>query len=164
MGTGGLINRIMRENPSLFDKVGILEVLEGPAGPERKLTAGFYNPMFVWVNSPAKAAAKTFIRWFIRSGRLEPLYQAAPGQLWPIFRSDVGSERVRSNRLLNEALTKVVPFATDFAYPGYGRPEMGVIDGEKMFAAPVNQVVTGTKTPEQAVREAHANMQRVFQS
>lgn len=162
MGTGGLINRIMRENPSLFDKVGILEVLEGPAGRERKLTAGFYNPMFVWVHSPGKAAAKTFIRWFIRSGRLEPLYRAAPGQHWPIFRADVGSERVRSNRLLNEALTKVVPYATDFAYPGYGRPEMGVIDGEKLFAAPVNEVVVGSKTPERAVADAHAEMQRVF--
>ena len=31
-GTGGLIGRIMRENPDMFDKVGILEVLEGPAG------------------------------------------------------------------------------------------------------------------------------------
>ena len=164
MGTGGLINRITRENPSLLDKVGILEVLEGPAGRPWKLTAGFYNPMFVWVHSPGKEAAKTFIRWFVRSGRLEPLYQAAPGQLWPIFRADVNSERVRSNRLLNEALTKVVPYATDFAYPGYGRPEMGVIDGEKMFAAPVNQVVTGTKTPDQAVRDAHAAMQRVFQA
>ena len=35
-GTGGLIGRIMRENPDMFDKVGILEVLEGPAGPERQ--------------------------------------------------------------------------------------------------------------------------------
>ena len=162
MGTGGLINRIMRENPSLFDKVGILEVLEGPAGPSRKLTAGFYNPMFVWAHSPGKEAAKTFIRWFVQSGRLEPLYNAAPGQLWPIFKADVASDRVRGNRLLNEALTKVVPYATDFAFPGYGRPEMGVIDGEKMFAAPVNEVVVGSKTPAQAVQDAHVEMQRVF--
>lgn len=164
MATGGLINRIMRENPSLLDKVGILEVLEGPAGPSRKLTAGFYNPMFVWVHSPGKAAAKTFIRWFIQSGRLEPLYRAAPGQHWPIFRADVNSPRVRENRLLNEALTKVVPYATDFAYPGFGRPEMGVIDGEKMFAAPVNAVVVGSKTPERAVMDAHNAMRRVFTS
>ena len=42
--------------------------------------------------------------------------------------------------------------------------KMGIIDGEKMFAAPVNQVVVGTKTPEQAVLEAHAAMQKVFTS
>ena len=51
-----------------------------------------------------------------------------------------------------------MPYTTDFAYPGSGVPEMGVIDGEKMFAAPVNQVVVGTKTPEQAVLDAHAAM------
>ena len=64
--------------------------------------------------------------------------------------------------MLEEALNKVVPFTTDFAYPGYGRPEMGIIDGEKMFAAPVNEVVVGTKTPEKAVMDAHAKMARLF--
>jgi multiple sugar transport system substrate-binding protein len=60
-GTGGVISRLMKENPALYDKTGILEVLEGPAGPSGKLTAAFYNPMFVWKHSPAKEAAKTFI-------------------------------------------------------------------------------------------------------
>jgi len=161
-GTGAVISRIMKENPSLFDKVGILDVLEGPGGPANRLNAGFYNPMFVWKHSPAKEAAKIFIKWFIQSGRLEPLYRAAPGQHWPIFKSDIASPRVKGNRLLEEALNKVVPFTTDFAYPAYGRPEMGIIDGEKMFAAPVNEVVVGTKTPEKAVMDAHAKMARLF--
>jgi ABC-type glycerol-3-phosphate transport system substrate-binding protein len=164
MGTGGVIGRLMKENPALYEKTGILEVLEGPAGPSRKLTAAFYNPMFVWKYSPAKEQAKTFIKWFVQPGRLERLYQAVPGQHWPIFKRDIGTERVKSNRLLSEALQKVVPYSTDFAYPGFGRPEMGIIDGEKMFAAPVNQVVVGTKTPEQAVLEAHAAMKKLFTS
>lgn len=163
-GTGGVISRIMKENPSLFDKVGILEVLEGPAGPSGKLTAAFYNPMFVWNKSPAKEQAKTFIRWFVQPGRLERLYEAAPGQHWPIFKSDIDTPRVKNNRLLAEALTKVVPYSTDFAYPGFGRPEMGVIDGEKMFAAPVNAVVVGAKTPEKAVMDAHEEMKKLFTS
>ena len=161
-GTGGMISRLMKENPALFDKVGILDVLEGPAGPKGRLTAAFYNPMFVWKHSPGKEAAKTFIKWFIQPGRLEPLYRTVPGQHWPIFKSDIGTERVKSNRLLEEALTKVVPYSTDFAYPGFGRPEMGVIDGEKMFAAPVNEVVVGTKTPEKAVMDAHNEMKKLF--
>jgi len=164
MGTGGLIGRIMNENPDLFDKVGILEVLEGPAGPSRKLTAGFYNPMFVWKYSPGKDAAKTFIKWFVQPRRLEPIYAAQPGLAWPILKSEFNTDRVNRNRLLKEALTNVVPYATDFAYPGLGRPEMGVIDGEKMFAAPVNEVVVGTKTPEQAVADAHARMAKLFTS
>jgi multiple sugar transport system substrate-binding protein len=163
-GTGGVISRLMKENPALYEKTGILEVLEGPAGPSGKLTAAFYNPMFVWKYSPAKDAAKTFIKWFVQPGRLERLYQAAPGQHWPIFKSDINTDRVKSNRLLAEALEKVVPYSTDFAYPGFGRPEMGIIDGEKMFAAPVNQVVVGAKTPEQAVLEAHEAMKKVFAS
>jgi multiple sugar transport system substrate-binding protein len=163
LGSGGLIGRIMRENPDLFDKVGILEVLEGPAGPERKLAAGFYQGMFVWKYSPNIPAAKTFIRWFTEPNRLEPVYKASPGTHWPIYKSSINSDRVKTNRLLREALTNVVARTTDFAYPGTGVPEMGIIDGEKMFAAPVNQVVVGAKTPEQAVDDAAAAMAKVFE-
>ncbi|WP_342359571.1 sugar ABC transporter substrate-binding protein [Terrarubrum flagellatum] len=163
-GTGGLIGRLLKENPALAEKTGVLEVLEGPAGKAGKLTAAFYNPMFVWKHSPAKEAAKTFVRWFVQPGRLERLYQAVPGQHWPIFKQDINTDRVKSNRLLREALENVVPYSTDFAYPGLGRPEMGVIDGEKMFAAPVNEVVVGAKTPEKAVLDAHEAMKKVFTS
>jgi hypothetical protein len=41
---------------------------------------------------------------------------------------------------------------------------MGAIDGEKMFAEPVNDVVAGAKTPEQAVEDAHAKMAKLWQS
>ena len=95
--------------------------------------------------------------------RLEPIYKASPGTHWPIYKSGIESDRVKTNRLLREALTNVVPYTTDFAYPGTGMPEMGIIDGEKLFAAPVNQVVVGAKTPEQAVDEAAAAMQKVFE-
>jgi multiple sugar transport system substrate-binding protein len=163
-GTGEVISRVMKENPAMFDKVGILEVLEGPGGPSNKLTAAFYNPMFVWKHSPVKEQAKTFVKWFVQPGRLERLYEAAPGRHWPIFKTDIDAPRVKNNRLLDEALRKVVPYSTDFAYPGFGRPEMGAIDGEKMFAAPVNEVVVGAKTPEKAVMDAHEAMKKVFQA
>jgi multiple sugar transport system substrate-binding protein len=159
MGTGGLINRLMKEAPDLVERVGILETLRGPAA---QLTAGFYNPMFVWKHGQNKEAVKTFIRWFIQPRRLEPIYNAVPGQHWPILKSEFDTPRVRDNRLLREALQNVVPHTVDFAYPGYGRPEMGVIDGEKMFSAPVNEVVVGRKTPERAVQDAHNAMARVF--
>ena len=159
MGTGGLIARIVNEKPDMMDKVGVLEVLQGPAA---KLTAGFYNPIFVWKYSKAKDAAKTFIKWAIAPGKLEPLYTAASGQLWPILKSEYKTGRIAGNRLLTEVATGVVPYTVDFAYPGYGRPEMGVIDGEKMFAAPVNEVVVGKKTPEQAVDDAQAAMAKLF--
>ena len=160
MGTGQVIGKIMRENPDLFDKVGILETLQGP---KAKLTAGFFNPMFIWKYSPNIDAAKTFVRWFTKPGRLMPLYAANPGQLWPIFKSERENDFVKNNRLLTEMLNKVVPYTTDFAYPGTGIPEMGVIDGEKMFAAPVNEVVVGAKTPAQAVDDAQKKMAELFE-
>lgn len=159
MGTGRLIGQIMRENPDMFDKVGILDTLQGP---KAKLTAGFFNPMFIWKHSPNVDAAKTFVRWFTTPGRLQPIYEANPGQHWPIFKSEADTDFVKSNRLLGEMLNKVVPYTTDFAYPGTGVPEMGVIDGEKMFAAPVNEVVVGVKTPAQAVDDAQKKMAEVF--
>ena len=160
MGTGRLIGQVMRENPAMFDKVGVLETLQGP---KAKLTAGFFNPMFIWKYSPNIDAAKTFVRWFTQPGRLTPIYAANPGQHWPIFKSEFDNDLVKSNPLLGEMLTKVIPYTTDFAYPGTGVPEMGVIDGEKMFAAPVNEVVVGAKTPEQAVDDAHEKMAEVFE-
>jgi ABC-type glycerol-3-phosphate transport system substrate-binding protein len=160
MGRGALIGQLRRENPDLVDKVGVLETLQGP---KAKLTAGFYNPMFVWKYSPQLEAAKTFVRWFIQPNRLEPLYAANPGGLWPIFKSEFDSELTRSIPLMQELLTKVIPYTTDFAYPGTGVPEMGVIDGEKMFAAPVNEVVVGAKTPEQAIDDAHKKMAELWE-
>lgn len=160
MGTGGLIGEIQRGNPDLIDKVGILETLQGPAA---KLTAGFYNPMFIWAHTPAMEAAKKFVDWFTQPGRLEALYAANPGGLWPIFKSEFDSELTRSQPLMQEMLAKVIPYTTDFAYPGTGVPEMGVIDGEKMFAAPVNEVVIGQKTPEQAIDDAQAAMAELWE-
>ncbi len=160
MGTGRLIAQVTNENPDMLPNVGILETLQGPVA---KLTAGFYNPMFLWNKSPGLDAAKTFVRWFVSPGRLEPLYAAAPGQHWPIFKSEFNTPRVQANPLLQDMLTKVIPYTTDFAYPGTGIPEMGVIDGEKLFATPVNEVVVGAKTPEQAVDDAHAKMAAIFE-
>jgi hypothetical protein len=103
------------------------------------------------------------VRWFTQPGRLAPIYAANPGQHWPIFKSEFDNDLVKSIPLLGDMLTKVIPYMTDFAYPGTGVPEMGVIDGEKMFAAPVNEVVVGAKTPEQAVDDAHKKMAEVFE-
>ncbi|HEX3350563.1 MAG TPA: sugar ABC transporter substrate-binding protein [Acetobacteraceae bacterium] len=161
MGRAALIGQLMSQNPDMVDNVGVLETLQGP---EAKLTAGFYNPMFVWKYSPHVDAAKTFVRWFVNPTRMDPIYRAVPGQHWPIFKSAVNSPRVQQNRLLREMLQNVVPYTTDFAYPGTGIPQMGAIDGEKMFAAPVNEVVVGKKTPEQAVLDAQASMAKLFQS
>jgi ABC-type glycerol-3-phosphate transport system substrate-binding protein len=159
MGRGALIGQLRRENPDLVAKVGVLETLQGP---KAKLTAGFYNPMFCWKYSPNLEAAKTFVRWFTQPARLQPLYAANPGGLWPIFKSEFDSELTRSIPLMQEMLAKVIPYTTDFAYPGTGVPEMGVIDGEKMFAAPVNEVVVGVKTPAQAIDDAHRKMKALW--
>ncbi len=155
MGTGTLIGELERGNPDLVSKVGVLETLTGPAA---KLTAGFYNPMFVWAYTPHMEAAMKFVNWFTQPARLQPLYAANPGGLWPIFKSEFDSPLTKSQPLMQEMLAKVIPYTTDFAYPGTGVPEMGVIDGEKMFAAPVNEVVIGQKTPAQAIDDAHAKM------
>jgi len=160
MGTGGLLGELQRGNPDLLPNVGVLETLQGPAA---KLTAGFYNPMFVWAHSPNLDEAMTFVDWFTQPGRLTALYASDPGGLWPIFKSEFDSELTRSQPLMQEMLAKVIPYTTDFAYPGSGVPEMGVIDGEKMFAAPVNEVVIGQKTPEQAIMDAHEKMAALWE-
>ncbi|HEV7717767.1 MAG TPA: sugar ABC transporter substrate-binding protein [Arsenicitalea sp.] len=158
-GTGGLISRLLKEAPDMVPNVGVLEVLQGP---KAKLAAGFYNPLFVWKYSPNVDLAKEFVSWLVQPGRLQPLYTAYPGNCWPILKSEFNSEVFKKTPLLADVIEKVIPYTTDFAYPGTGIPQMGAIDGEKMFAAPVNEVIAGTKTPEQAVLDAHANMAKLF--
>lgn len=161
MGTGGMIARLLKEAPDMIDNVGVLETLQGP---KAKLTAGFYNPLFVWKYSPNQKLATDFVQWLVKPGRLQPLYTAYPGNCWPILKSELDAEVFKKTPLMVEVLQKVIPFTTDFAYPGTGVPQMGAIDGEKMFAEPVNDVVAGAKTPEQAVEDAHAKMAKLWQS
>ena len=87
-GTGGVIGRIMRENPALFDKTGILEVLKDRPVRSGKLRLRSTTRCSSGNTARTYEQAKTFIRWFVQPGRLEPLYIGAPGQHWPIFKRD----------------------------------------------------------------------------
>jgi len=158
-GTGQVISRLLTEQPDLIPNVGVLNVLQGPGA---KLIAGFYNPLFVWNKSPNVQLAKDFANWLVQPGRLQPIYKAYPGASWPIFKKEFAADIFKSSPLLEEMTTKVVPFTTDFAYPSTGVPQMGAIDGQNLFAEPVNDVISGTKTPEQAVDDANAKMAKLW--
>jgi multiple sugar transport system substrate-binding protein len=158
-GTGQLISRLLAEQPDLVPKTGVLQVLQGPGA---KLIAGFYNPLFIWNKSPQIKLAKEFASWLVEPGRLQPIYKAYPGASWPVLKSEFSAPVFSSSPLLQEMVQKVVPYTTDFAYPSTGVPQMGAIDGQNLFAEPVNDVIAGTKTPEQAVADAHAKMAKLW--
>jgi ABC-type glycerol-3-phosphate transport system substrate-binding protein len=82
--------------------------------------------------------------------------------MWPVKKSAYAAKFFQDNPLLKDVVDGSLPYIIDFAYPASGVPEMGVIDGEKMFSAPVNDVITGTKTPEEAIKAAHQKMLSVF--
>ncbi len=154
-----LIPRLINEFPQLLDKVGVLDTLQGP---KAKLTAGFYNAMFVSKSAKDIPAAKKLVRYLSDTGRLEPIFQSRPGQVWPVWRPDYNMSVWKTIPILPEILNKIVSNTVDFTYPGTGVPQLGVIDGEKMFAKPVNDVVTGVKTPEQAVDDAQKEMLKLW--
>jgi hypothetical protein len=79
-----------------------------------------------------------------------------------VLKSEFSAPVFSSSPLLQEMVQKVVPYTTDFAYPSTGVPQMGAIDGQNLFAEPVNDVIAGTKTPEQAVADAHAKMAKLW--
>ncbi len=157
---GDRVARLINEFPQLLDKVGVLDTLQGP---KAKLTAGFYNAMFGSKSSKYIPEAKKFVKWMSDPGRLEPVYKARPGQTWPIWRTDFNLDVWKNVPLGNDILNKIVAYTVDFTYPGTGVPQLGAIDGEKMFAKPVNDVVTGARTPEQAVDDAHKEMLKLWQ-
>ncbi len=162
LGTGNLLATLVEQRPDMVDKVGVLETLTGPPGAKR--TVGFYNPLFIWKYTPHPEETKEFMKWFIEPGRLMPIYQARLGQVWPIWKSELNDPYFQNNRLLQEIAEKALPYAVDLCYPSGGIPQMGAIDGEKMFAAPVAEVLTGQKTPEQAVTDAHEEMAKLFEN
>ncbi len=143
MGTGRVIGQIMRENPDLFDKVGVLDTLQGP---KAKLTAGFFNPMFIWKFSPNVDAAKTFVRWFVQPGGCADLC-GQPGAALADLQVRVRKRLQPSEPAADGDADQGDPLHHRLRLSGTGIPEMGVIDGEKMFAAPVNEVVVGAQTP-----------------
>ncbi|MGE5588757.1 MAG: ABC transporter substrate-binding protein [Clostridia bacterium] len=159
MERGNVITRLLTERPDLAPNVRILPALKGPAA---RVAAGFCNPLFISADTKYPAEAKKFILWLTDKGHSMALFKARPGQMWPVRKSDYKDPFFKSNHLLNDVVEGVLPYIVDMAYPAPGVPEMGAIDGEKMFAAPVNDVITGTKTPEEALKAAHKNMQRVF--
>jgi multiple sugar transport system substrate-binding protein len=160
MGTGQIVTKLMTQNPDLMKNVGVLETLQGP---KAKQTVAFYAPISIWKYTKYPEASKTFLKWLVQPGRLEPLYAARPGQMFPVFKPDFDMKVFKDIPLMGELNAKSVAYAVDFTNPStIGVPPMGAIDGEKMFAQPVNEVVAGTKTPEQAINDAHANMAKLW--
>jgi multiple sugar transport system substrate-binding protein len=159
LGRGGTETRFLTERPDLIDKIGVLDTLQGPVA---KLTTGFYNPLFIWKGTKYPEAAKKFLKYIAAPGVMKPLYEARPGQQWSVWKPDFTMEVWNKAPQMKEMNTKVIPYVVPFNYPSGAVPQMGVIDGEKMTAKPVNAVIAGGLTPEQAIDEAQAAMAKLW--
>jgi len=155
--TDTTITLTRRENPELAKKISVMPPLQGP---KYMITAGFTNGIMVYKQSDYPEEAKVFLRWWIENNA--PLFKSMethfPSQL-PAAR-----EVFKEDPLFSKIMVEVLPHLADFNWPAsFGLPELAAIDGRKMFAKPVQDVLTGKMTPEEAVKTAQEEMKKLFE-
>lgn len=162
-GGGWFIADIQKNAPEIFENTGILPVLEGPGGPEAKRIVSFANPWLIYSQTEYPEEAKTFLRWMMEPENLRKLYEAEPGAKWPVYRSLIESPVYQQNELLAELARQTVENGVDYWYPN-NAAAVGIGSmGTSLTDLIVNPVITGNRSPEDALKDAQAQLAPLFQ-
>ncbi|HKG25391.1 MAG TPA: sugar ABC transporter substrate-binding protein [Thermomicrobiales bacterium] len=162
-GGGWYIADMQRNAPDIFAKTGVLPVLIGPGGPEAQHIVSFANPWMIYKQSKHPEEAKTFLRWMMRPENLGKLYEAEPGAKWPVYKSLLQAPVYQSNELIAEVARQTVENGVDYWYPNNaGAVGIGSM-GTSLTDIIVNPVVTGSRSPEDALADAQEQLAPLFE-
>jgi multiple sugar transport system substrate-binding protein len=163
-GGGWFAADIARNAPELKDKVGVLPVLEGPGGPEARHCVAFANPWMIYKQTDHPEEAKTFLSWMMEKQNIRKLYAAEPGAKWPVYKSLLDDPIYSSDPLVKTLATQVVENGVDYWYPNnagaVGIASMGTGIADMI----VNPVITGERSPEDALADAQERLGPLFQT
>jgi N,N'-diacetylchitobiose transport system substrate-binding protein len=161
---GGWFIRDLREGaPDMFDKVGLLEPLEGPGGPDRRLVLSFANPWMLYAQSPHQEEAKTFLKWMMKPENMQKLYESEPGAAWPVYRSLLDSPVYQENELIKTMARHTVESGVDYWYPNTAAA-IGIASlGTSIADIIVNPVITDARSPQDALADAQSSLAELFQ-
>jgi multiple sugar transport system substrate-binding protein len=154
----------MRNNaPEIFENTGVLPPLVGPGGPENAHIVSFANPWLIYSQTEHPEEAKIFLKWMMEPENLAKLYESQPGNKWPVYRSLVDSPVYQENELLAELARQTVESGVDYWYPN-NAAAVGIGSmGTSLTDLIVNPVITGNRSPEDALKDAQAQLQPLFQ-
>jgi multiple sugar transport system substrate-binding protein len=162
-GHGGFISDIQRNAPEIFANTGVLPVLIGPGGPEAQHIVSFANPWMIYKQTEHPEEAKVFLRWMMEPENLRKLYEAEPGNKWPVYKSLLEIPVYQSNELIAEVARQTVENGVDYWYPN-NAAAVGIGSmGTSLTDIIVNPVVTGSRSPEDALADAQEQLEPLFQ-
>jgi len=163
-GGGWFAADIKKNAPDLKGKVGVLPVLEGPGGPEARHSVAFANPWMIYKQTDHPDEAKTFLSWMMQRKNIRKLYAAEPGAKWPVYKSLLDDPIYNQDPLVKTLATQVVENGVDYWYPNnagaVGIASMGTGISDMI----VNPVITGARSPEDALADAQDRLGPVFQT
>lgn len=163
-GGGWFIGAIKsnKSNPSLFKNTGILPVLEGPGGPSARHSVAFANPWMIYKGTKHPAQAKVFLDWMMQPEHLRALYASDPGGKWPVYKSMLNDKIFKANPLIATLAKQTVHNGIDYWYPNNkGGVGIGAI-GTTIADTIVNPVITGKRSPQDALAEAQRKVEPLF--
>jgi len=161
---GGWFIRDLRQSASdMLENVGLLPPLEGPGGPDRRLVISFANPWMLYAQSEHPEEAKTFLRWMMEPDNLRKLYESEPGAAWPVYRSLLDSPVYQENELIATMAQHTVENGVDYWYPNTAAA-VGIASlGTSIADIIVNPVISGQRSPQDALADAQASLGEMFQ-
>jgi len=163
-GGGWFAADIEKNAPDLKGKVGVLPVLEGPGGPEARHSVAFANPWMIYKQTDHPDEAKTFLSWMMEKQNIRKLYAAEPGAKWPVYKSLLKDPIYSSDPLVKKLATQVVENGVDYWYPN-NAGAVGIASvGTGIADMIVNPVITGERSPEDALKDAQDRLGPLFQT
>lgn len=161
-GGGWFIADMKKNAPEVYENTGILPVLVGPGGEEAAHIVSFANPWLIYNQTEHPEEAKEFLRWMMLPENLNKLYMAEPGAKWPVYRSLVDSPAYQADPLLAELARQTVENGVDYWYPN-NAAAVGIGSmGTSLTDIIVNPVITGNRSPEDALKDAQSQLEPLF--
>jgi multiple sugar transport system substrate-binding protein len=162
-GGGWFIGDIKTNAPDLFPNTGLLPPLLGPGGPEAQRIVAFANPWMIFNQTEHPEETKTFLKFMMRPDNLRKVYEADPGAKWPVFKSLLDAPVFQENELIAEMARQTVENGVDYWYPN-NAAAIGIGSmGTSLTDIIVNPVLTGNRSPEEALKDAQEQLEPLFQ-
>jgi multiple sugar transport system substrate-binding protein len=147
----------------VLQNMGVLPVLIGPGGPKAQHCVSFANPWMIYKQTKHPAEAKMFLKFMMEKNNLRKLYESDPGNKWPVYKSLQNDPVYQKNELTATLAKQVVQHGIDYWYPN-NQAAVGIATiGTGIADNIVNPVLTGARTPQQALQDAQSKLSPLFQ-